>query len=187
MRHRRIVPRGGPLLRAVSEVSGCPPTDLDGYSLLDGNSDGPLTLCLYSLGIPCTFRGGLLQSNLSGNNNSCPENLLSGSEIGHSNSLSIFAPSGATISLGSVRLPISSTTKSPTTAASSLVAPVPVTSQSSTAISDDTSALISSTAYGRPLYLLGRHLVHPPVNRQIRPMWLPPWSHRCPAEKSLES
>ncbi|KAJ7479004.1 hypothetical protein FB451DRAFT_1172127 [Mycena latifolia] len=152
MRHRRIVPRGGPLLRAVSEGSGCPPTDLDGYSLLDGNSDGPLTLCLYSLGIPCAFRvrvipsssdhgalswgnrAGLLQSNLSGNNNSCPENLLSGSEI------------GATIIPGSVRLPISSTTKSPTTAASSFVAPVPVTSQSSTTISDDTSALISGTA-----------------------------------------
>ncbi|KAJ7460158.1 hypothetical protein FB451DRAFT_1563285 [Mycena latifolia] len=153
MRHGRIVPLSGPLLRATSEGSGCPPTDLDGTSLLDGDTNGPLTLCLYSVpGIPCTFLGEELQANLSGNSTSCPASLISGSEGGGTDTLSDSATTVAsTISEseggGTDTLSDSATTVAPTisVSTSSVITPVSSTIQRSTSnFGGDSSAILTS-------------------------------------------
>ncbi|KAJ7790534.1 hypothetical protein B0H14DRAFT_2625899 [Mycena olivaceomarginata] len=80
MHHGHVLRRGVAFRQAPSSDSGCPPTDLGGSTLEDGNSNGPLALCLYSNGGHCTYLGGTVQANLSGNDADCPARLISGSD-----------------------------------------------------------------------------------------------------------
>ncbi|KAJ7935791.1 hypothetical protein B0H13DRAFT_1853902 [Mycena leptocephala] len=80
MHHGHVLRRGVSFRQAASSDSGCPPTDLGGSTLQDGNSNGPLALCLYANGGHCTYLGGTVQANLSGNDPDCPARLIDGGD-----------------------------------------------------------------------------------------------------------